>query len=104
MPRFSKILLSFSVLFLLASCEGYRMAHGTVMDSVTKQPLDSVYCFCFTADRGMYTDTTGYYEASNYMGSCVPRCRDIVIRFSKAGYKNLELVNPTDTLVYMEKQ
>lgn len=92
------------VSLLVVSCEGYRSAHGTVRDKDTKQLLDSVVCFCVSSDMQVITDTTGYFSVHNPMGGCMPDCRDIIVRFSKNNYKTLQLVNPTDTIIYLEKQ
>ncbi|MBZ0242150.1 MAG: hypothetical protein K8F24_02945, partial [Bacteroidales bacterium] len=38
------------LLFFLVNCEGYTCGGGTVYDSESKQPLDSVLCKVLTAD------------------------------------------------------
>jgi len=86
------------------SCEGMRCAEGVVKDKATGLPLDSVYVKVASNDRyEKYTDSTGAFDACNPFGGCVPKCRDIMIEFSKPGYKNVILENPDSGDVFLEK-
>lgn len=101
----SAVVTGFLVLsLLLVACEGYRSAYGFVKDKTTGKPLDSVTCFVPTASRTVYTDTTGWFEVSNGMAGCTPECKDIIVRFSKTGYKPMEVTNPADTVFFLERQ
>ena len=65
-------------LLLLYSCEGYRCAEGVVRDKITFAPIDSAKINVLTSeDKVKYTDTTGVFNVCNYMGGCVPRCKEI---------------------------
>src|SRR5689334_3471425 len=98
-------LLFAAVLFtmLLTACEGFRCAKGIVLDKDTHRLLDSTYIEVLTADRIVYTDTSGAFDVCNRMGGCVPHCKDILVRFSKKGYKTMERENPEDSVFYMER-
>ena len=80
-------------------CEGYRCGTGTVVDKITRFPLDSVYIEVLTGRKIMYTDSTGKFDVCNPMSGCIPDCRDISIRFSKAGYQSVTLENPAYEIV-----
>lgn len=95
--------LAAAVLFLQA-CEGYRCADGTVIDKTTDLPMDSVYIEVLTGSQTIYTDSSGKFDVCNQFGGCVPHCKDIMVRFSKNGYKTVTLNNPkAEDRVYMEK-
>lgn len=79
---------------LTGSCEGYNCASGFVQDSSSQSPLDSVLVEVTSGTSSVYTDTSGKFEACNRMASCVPRCKDITVRFSKNGYQSITLTNP----------
>ena len=87
----------------LAGCEGYRCGNGKVMDKATNQLLDSVFCEAVTSNQSMYTDSTGSFNVCNKISGCVPKCKDIVVRLSRQGYKTVTLENPEDVIIYMEK-
>ena len=91
-------------LILLPACEGYRTAHGIVKDKASSQPLDSVLCEVLTSNTSMLTDSAGRFSVRNGMGGCMPDCKDIKVRFSKAGYQAMEATNPIDTIFYLQKQ
>ena len=88
---------------LLSGCEGYRCAQGKVLDKVTGSPLDSVFCEVLTGRQAMYTDSTGRFDVCNTISGCVPKCKDITVRFSKNGYKTFSVENPEDSVIYMER-
>jgi hypothetical protein len=89
---------------LLASCEGARCADGYVKDKSSGQLLDSVYVNVVTGATQVYTDSTGEFKVCNQFGGCVPRCHDIMIEFSKQGYKQVTIENPNKgVVVYLEK-
>lgn len=91
-------------IFMLQSCEGYAKSDGTVVDRSTNLPLDSVSVEVVSASMLTYTDSTGKFDVRNNMGSCFPKCDDIVVRFSKIGYQTITLTNPKkEVIVWMEK-
>ena len=96
-------LISLYVIVVATSCEGYRCGKGKVVDKVTNLPIDSVLCEVMTGNLAVYTDTAGNFKICNAMGGCVPKCKDIIIRFSKAGYKAISIENPDSTIVYLER-
>ena len=85
---------AFFCVTLLASCEGYMCGEGIISDSQTNQPLDSVFCKVLTGEEIQYSDSLGHYGVCNRFGGCVPSCPDIVVEFSKAGYKTKKVTNP----------
>ncbi|WP_229743183.1 hypothetical protein [Hymenobacter qilianensis] len=97
----------------LVGCEGYRHVRGVVLDQQTKVPLDSVRCETFNphimalgsfdSNDPQYSDPHGAFDVTGEFGGCVPECPDILVRFSKKGYKTLQLVNPTDTIFYLTR-
>jgi len=90
--------------FLQSSCEGYRCAEGIVIDASTNLPLDSVFCNVKTGKETMYTDTIGRFEVCNQFGGCVPDCKDIIVEFSKNGYKTILLKNEQcNGTIYLER-
>ena len=100
--------LSFSVLsFIIVSiysCEGYRCGNGIVKDKVTNLPFDSVLCTVLTGTNKVYTDCKGMFEVCNNFGSCASGCKDIVIEFSKNGYRSTRIENPAqDEIIFLEQ-
>ncbi len=88
----------------MISCEGNSCAKGTIVDSKTLQPIDSVFCEAITGTQKVYSDTLGRYYVCNIFGSCVPKCKDISVRFSKKGYITKEISEPEDgEKIYLEK-
>ena len=86
---------------LAAGCEGYRTATGTLRDAATGTPLDSVRVTVLTRSddaRVSYTDSTGFFDVQNRMSGCVPKCKEIRVEFSKAGYQSTVIENPDDTV------
>jgi hypothetical protein len=84
------------------SCEGYTCNHGVVVDSNTLKPIDSVYCVSNGGNK-VYTDSLGRYEeiCSPFAG-CMPKCSELVVEFSKEGYKTQNEANKFDT-IYLER-
>lgn len=102
--RVAIITLTISGFIMIVSCEGYRCGEGIVYDSQTNLPLDSVLCKVSKGDEKVYTDSTGKYNLCNPFGGCVPDCPDIVIEFSKTGYKSQKVTNPNKSDIYLEKE
>lgn len=96
-------LIGAGLLFLHASCEGYRCAEGVIKDSQTKKLLDSVTVKVISGNEVQSTDSTGTYSVCNKFTSCVPDCPDIIVQFSRKGYTTLTLTNPTEKVIYLGK-
>jgi hypothetical protein len=96
--------MSFSI-FTLAGCEGFTCAEGTVKDKATNLPLDSVYCEVTSSETtNVYTNSAGNYNVCNRMGGCLFGCKDIVVKFSKSGYKSVIETNPDKgAVIYLGK-
>lgn len=102
--RFTVLFVFISIFIFLESCEGYRCAEGTVVDKSTNHPLDSVLVEVKKGSQSMYTDTTGKFDVCNPFAGCVPKCKDIMVTFSKSGYKSIIIINPgRKEIVYMEE-
>jgi hypothetical protein len=105
MNRFFYAMMTAFFLFSICSCEGFRCADGTVVEKQTGLRLDSVECIVISGGPGTLTDTAGSFSVCNYMGGCVPRCKDIEVKFVKKGYKSTQLVNPIPgSVIYLEKE
>jgi len=90
------------VALITSSCEGYRCTHGVILDASSKLPLDSVLCVVVSGSKSQLTKADGKFGLCNNMGGCMP-CKPIEIRFTKTGYQDLVVVNPTDTLFYLRR-
>lgn len=105
------LFLLFALLLLFSACEGYLNGNGMVYDGSTGLPLDSVWVQAFIKkvkpdylEAEMYTDTTGTFLLTTGMVGCTPKCPDLILHFSKAGFVDQEQINPQDTKVYLEKE
>jgi len=102
---FKNLIVILGLILFLGSCEGYRCADGTIYDSVTKEPIDSVKCTVISADRHVeYSDSLGKYSVCNPFGGCVPDCPDIIVEFSKAGYQTRTITNPNKSDILLDKE
>jgi hypothetical protein len=101
-PALCTATIAFLPLFL-TNCEGYQILHGVIKDKATGLPIDSVLCNVINDEAGAekYTNRLGQFEVTGPFGGCLSDCPDIVIRFSKAGYKALEIKNTHDTVFYL---
>ncbi|MBI3220756.1 MAG: hypothetical protein HYZ44_14675 [Bacteroidetes bacterium] len=88
---------------MISGCEGYRCAGGVIQDAQTKEPMDSVLCKVISGTEMQYTDSTGAYSVCNKFTSCVPDCADIVVQYTRKGYKTKTLTNPTEKVIYLER-
>lgn len=88
-----RYIITLLISVVLLSCEGYRVSKGTIIDSSSNLPLDSVMVNVITAGYAKYTDSSGEYYVENSMGSCVNGCDDIKVEFSKEGYITQTLKN-----------
>ena len=87
------------------SCEGQSCARGDVKDQTSNLAIDSVYVHVINGTQTMYTDSSGKFGVCGEFGSCMSGCKDIVIEFSKSGYKTQTLQNPEPgIIVLLERQ
>ena len=87
---------------ILMSCEGSECSTGVVIDSNTKEPIDSVLCVSNGGDK-VYTDSFGRFEEiCSPFGGCMPKCSELEVEFSKEGYNNLKETDKFDT-IFLEK-
>ena len=81
-----KILIPIKLILILSSCDCWTDINGTVYDSETQTPLDSVQIKSFEnglLKNEMMTDSTGkYYGSTGNTGFC----KDLEVQFSKEGY------------------
>ncbi len=84
---------------LLSGCEGNRIGEGTVCDSLTKIPLDSVKYGYTDSESFIYTDSTGAYAIDGPFGGCIPECPDYHVTFAKPGYQTKKVKNPNGRIL-----
>lgn len=93
-----------SLVIIFTACEGSSSAKGVVKDKETNLPLDSVTCTVTSGEMQIVTNSTGEYDVHNNIGGCVGGCKDIVVEFSRNGYKTVVKVEEEARgIVYMEK-
>ena len=98
----NKIFGLIGLIAFVCSCEGYKCGEGMVKDSLSKKPLDSVFCKVSNGHNEMYTDTTGKFNLCNDFGGCMP-CKDVTIEFSKKGYSTVITTNPDNSIIFLKK-
>jgi hypothetical protein len=93
----------------LCGCEGSTEGDGYVFDGQTGKPLDSVLVKSFKKRKDnrelvkeTYSDSSGYFHGTTGFGGCQP-CPDLLITLSKNGYTTIEIVNPDNDTVYLER-
>ena len=91
-------------LFFLSSCEGYRCGSGTIYDSETKVPIDSVMCALTNGCDMQFSDSLGRYNVCDCFTGCVPDCPDITVEFSKTGYKTKSVKNPNKSDIFLDRE
>lgn len=97
------IIVIFILLATNSACEGFSTAKGLICDLKTKKPIVSIKCHVLSGTETCYTDVSGYYEVSNEFGGCIPKCKEIIVEFSKNGYKTKRITNPVSDTIYLEK-
>ncbi|MCL2683223.1 MAG: carboxypeptidase-like regulatory domain-containing protein [Bacteroidales bacterium] len=98
----TKTIVLFGLIFFMNSCEGYRWAKGTIYDFNTEEPIEGVLCIVKSGRQEQYSDSLGRYDVHNSLGGCMFGCKDIVVEFSKTGYKTKTETNPKD--IFLEKE
>ncbi|MDR2836885.1 MAG: hypothetical protein LBV69_11990 [Bacteroidales bacterium] len=103
-----KTILMFSVLLsmlILYSCEGERCANGTVMESKSQSVLKDVKCYNITSKEIIYTNENGQFSTCIHFLGFTRNEPDIIIEFSKYGYKTQTITNPVEnSVIYLEKE
>ena len=108
-----KINLSFFIFTLifvtfLISCETNKHISVTIIDAVTKKPVDSVFVKVNAGKNGDYnknysegyTNVSGNYETEMMIG-CSFGCYDIYMEYSKEGYENKKDFNVTEGTILL---
>jgi hypothetical protein len=93
----------------LISCETNKQISVTVIDKLTKQPIDSVLIEVKAGKNGDYTknyakgytDSNGKFE-TNMMIGCSFGCYDIYMEYDKNGYAHKKELNHTEGLIELE--
>lgn len=88
------------------SCEQNKLITVTVVDKLTRQPLDSVYIEIKAGKKGDYTkanksgytNSAGKFETHMVIG-CSFGCYDIFMEYSKSGYTRKTELNRTEGVV-----
>lgn len=94
----------------LVSCEQNKLITVTVVDKLTRQPLDSVYIEIKAGKKGdytkanksCYTNSDGIFETHIMIG-CSFGCYDIFMEYSKSGYTRKKELNRTEGVVELER-
>ncbi|MCL2682079.1 MAG: hypothetical protein FWE63_01170 [Bacteroidales bacterium] len=102
LKNFTKSIVIFGLIFFISSCEGHRWAEGTIYDSKTEEPIDSVLCVVKNGSDVQYSDSLGKYLVHGPFGGCVFGCKDAVVEFFKTGYKAQTATNPKN--IFLEKE
>ncbi|HXB42045.1 MAG TPA: carboxypeptidase-like regulatory domain-containing protein [Bacteroidia bacterium] len=80
-----RILIMLPVFF--ASCDCMQVVSGTIIDTDTKKPLDSVLVYKQTKSyNNFYTDTSGKFHIESISGGLFG-CPGMTIVVEKAGYE-----------------
>ena len=86
------------ILSILSGCEGVSCGIGTVYDSKTLAPLDSVLCVS-NGNEQLLTDSTGNFDLCGPFGGCtLGGCPEVEIEFSKAGYQSQKVTEGFDSI------
>jgi hypothetical protein len=101
-----KAIMIFGLVLLLSSCDCVFHCSGTVYDSYTKQPIDSVKCtpipLSTRTGKMDFSDSLGIYSVSSGLMGCFFKPSTAKVEFSKQGYKTQIVKTPID--VYLEKE
>jgi hypothetical protein len=95
--------------FTLISCETNKRISVTVIDKITRKPIDSVFTEVNAGKNGDYTknSTKGYTNSSgkfetHMMIGCAFGCYDVYMKYSKNGYVQKTELNKTEGLIELE--
>jgi hypothetical protein len=84
------------------SCEGYNYADGIVLNN-NHLPEDSVLCKVVETSETVLTDQFGHYMLEGPFGSCMRKCEDMTVEYSKIGFQTKTIKNPGNENVYLSK-
>ena len=110
MKKLNFIIAIFIAGSALISCEANKLISLTVIDKITKQPIDSVLIEVKAGKNGDYnkshakgfTNTLGKFETHMMIG-CALGCYDIYLEYDKSGYVHKKELNKTEGLVELEQ-
>ena len=100
-PKF--FLVIFGFVLLLNSCDCIFFCSGTIYDSNTKQPIDSVKCKPIPSGTIEFSDSLGRYSVSSGLMGCLFVPPKAKVKFSKTGYKT-KTVKKNHGQVYLDKE
>lgn len=93
----------------LIGCEANKQISVTVIDKLTKQPIDSVFIEVKAGKNGDYTknsakgftNSNGKFETQMMIG-CALGCYDIYMEYNKGGYVHKSELNKIEGVVELE--
>jgi hypothetical protein len=105
------VLLTVTVAIVMTSCEANKHLSVTVIDAITKKPIDSVYVRVTAGKNGDftksgcegYTNGAGLFDAYMMIG-CSFGCYDIIMEYNKAGYEVRKDFNLTEGTIELKPQ
>ncbi len=84
------LFLIFGLGLIFSACDCLLEANGKVVDSVSDQAIGGVEIQILeTSDLPELTDTNGEFSISDINGG--PNCKNLPLKFTKLGYKPLEI-------------
>ena len=112
MKKFRFTIIIISIAITLVSCEGPKYFSVTVIDKLTRQPIDSVFVQVKVKagkkEKGAYnlqgyTDSVGKFIRSEMIGYGLSMKHwDFHMEYDKKGYVHKKEVNKTDGAVELE--
>jgi hypothetical protein len=94
-----------TITIVLTSCDCYQNVSATVLDRITKQPIDSVYAQKANNNyTHIYSDKNGYFELRSISGG-LGGCQPMHVAITRVGYeiKIVEIANGQHDTIYLEK-
>jgi hypothetical protein len=99
------------IAILFISCETNKHISVTVLNSLTKQPIDSVFVKVNAGKNGDYnknnsqgfTNSAGKFDTYMMIG-CAFGCYDIYVSYSKEGYQEKKDLNITEGTIELIPQ
>tara|TARA_R110002049_G_scaffold286226_1_gene467890 strand:+ start:4580 stop:4903 length:324 start_codon:yes stop_codon:yes gene_type:complete len=88
----------------LVSCDCHQNVSGKVLDSQTKEPIDSVYVHKINKDYGKFTSENGAFELDATSGGLFG-CPPMKIVLNKNGYEQKveEIENSENKTIFLTK-
>ncbi len=100
------ITILYTLIITLFSCESNKLISVTVIDKITREPIDSVLIEINAGKNGDYTKNTakGYTNSegkfeTHMMIGCAFGCYDIYTKYSKTGYVKVVDLNKTEGII-----